>query len=212
MLEKKNNNESPDWVNHVKREESEWKILISPDDFTNLFNTMITVISPNPHRLLINEGMIVDHLRPCGTYTGRAGMWEPRSFLYFTAQAVLKISLKSSLRYLDFLICNLEPLMEEFLWCGGWAYSALGAFALSCPLCLHFVLKLSSLVLFFCLCLYLLLVAGVWVWDLLYGGPHNVETDIEVLGLVGDVECVCILYLFFFFGLTNLHASCWFLS
>lgn len=34
------------------------------------------------------------------------------------------------------------------------------------------------------------------------------ETDIEVLGLVGDVACVCV----WFFGLTNLHASRWFLS
>lgn len=48
------------------------------------------------------------------------------------------------------------------------------------------------------------------MWDLLYSGPHSVETDVELLGLVGDVECVCIL--FFFFGLTNLHASRWFLS
>lgn len=29
--------------------------------------------------------------------------------------------------------------MEEFLWCGGWACCGLGAFALSCPLCLHSV-------------------------------------------------------------------------
>lgn len=75
---------------------------------------------------------------------------------------------------------------------------------LPCPVrfvsTLYFVLKLSSLVLFFCLCLYLLLVAGVWVWHLLHGVPHNVETDIEVLGLVGDMECVC-AYLFGFFFL-----------
>lgn len=73
---------------------------------------------------------------------------------------------------------------------------------LPCPVrfvsTLYFVLKLSSLVLFFCLCLYLLLVAGVWVWHLLHGIPHNVETNIEVLGLVGDMECVC-AYLCFFF-------------
>lgn len=29
--------------------------------------------------------------------------------------------------------------------------------------------------------------------------PRNAETDIEVLGSVGDVECVCILVVFFFF-------------
>lgn len=34
--------------------------------------------------------------------------------------------------------------------------------------------------------------------DLLHGGPHDVETDFEVLGLVGDAECVCILVFFFF--------------
>lgn len=53
-------------------------MLISPDDFTKLFNTMINVIiSPKLHRLLMNVGMIVDDLGPCRTYTGRAG--DPRS-------------------------------------------------------------------------------------------------------------------------------------
>lgn len=56
-------------------------MLISPDDFTKLFNTMITVIvSPKLHRLLMNVGMIVDDLGPRRTYTGRAG--DPRSLFF----------------------------------------------------------------------------------------------------------------------------------
>lgn len=56
----------------VKFGEGEWQMLISADDFTKLFNTMITVIvSPKLHQLLMNVGMIVDDLGPCRTYTGR---------------------------------------------------------------------------------------------------------------------------------------------
>lgn len=40
------------------------------------------------------------------------------------------------------LVFNLDP---DFLCCGGWAYSALGAFALSCPLCLHSVFYAEGL-------------------------------------------------------------------
>lgn len=186
---------------------------------------MITVISPNPHRLLINVGMIVDHLRPCGTYTGRAGMWEPRSLVcikyweYFTAQhdnqAVLKISLKakSSLRYLDLLICDLDPLMEEFLWCGGWAYSALGAFALSCPLCLHSILCWSSAPwscssVSACICFW-------WLGcecGICFTVVHTTWKQTLKFWVWLVMWSVCAYFIFYFFGLTNLHASRWFLS
>lgn len=105
----------------------------------------------------MNVGMIVDDLGPRRTYTGRAG--DPRS-LVLNKDILQDVSVITEITaqydrlfynshrakdfafYLDLfiiLIWNLDTLLEEFLWCGGWAYSALGAFALSCPLCLHSV-------------------------------------------------------------------------
>lgn len=125
------------------------------------------------------------------------------------------------------LFLNESMLLEEFAFCGVEAglvllWELLPSLVRS--LSTVFALQLSSLVLSFRLCLYLLLVAGEWVWDCIcfkvvhpsgLASPHKLEAG--VLGLFGDVMerfwffSVCVKA-YFYFGLTNPHASRWFLS
>ncbi len=120
------------------------------------------------------------------------------------------------------------------LWCGGWAYSGIGAFAFSCPLSVHCVFCTVAQLLGLVFPSLPVFASGGWGSEcgIATASRWSIPVDLDVpqpASRQWSVGCVwwslrkvwessyiffflvCV-WAYFYFGLTNPHASRWFLS